>query len=146
MSALQSVRTPKTSPFVSSFKRREGARESVLLPNRYLDSYLYCQLSSQVFSLVVYLKQRQHLALAKGRQFHSKKPTWGKAHKECHSWKHFILDWEVMPQQTSQGCSRPAYRCVSNPPLWHPKLTVEAGLGTQILIFLMSLILKLPPS
>lgn len=64
--------------------QEEGGRQR----GRYFPkwTHLYCQFSSQVFSLVVYLKQRKHLALAKGRRFHSKKPTQAKAYdRQCHS-------------------------------------------------------------
>lgn len=77
MSALQSVNT-QTNLSISSFKKKKGERKNVIFPNGYPDSYPYCQFSSPVFSLVVYLKQKKHLALSTGRQFHRRKPTWKK--------------------------------------------------------------------
>ena len=86
MSALQSVNT-QTNLSISSFKKKKGERKNVIFPNGYPDSYPYCQFSSPVFSLVVYLKQKKHLALSTGRQ---KETHMEKAHdKEWHSWKNF---------------------------------------------------------
>lgn len=48
-------------PLAVSRRGREGGREDVIFPNGYLDSYLYCQLSCWVFSLVVYLKKKKSI-------------------------------------------------------------------------------------
>lgn len=97
MSALQSVNT-QTNLSISSLKRKKGERKNVTFPNEYPDSYPYCQFSSPVFSLVVYLKQKKHLALSTGRQFHRRKPTWTKLMirsgiLEKTLWKKSISSW-----------------------------------------------------